>query len=238
MDTIKELIEIRRNIENLIEGLRKPPEPSQGSNGLLTPKRESDLSESLSRPSVAIVVGHSRMGDWGAVAADTMTTEWVYNNELAWMIQDHLPSSIHSTVIDSIPAKTYAKAVQYLQKKLNPLDIELVVELHFNSGPPTAQGYEVYHWETSLKGKQAAENILQKLKGTFPNNVNRGIKHRNSTAQRGGRFLKELQAPALILEPFFGSNQREWKFFKNKENKTYLAKAIASGITSSVSLWK
>ena len=237
MDTKNELLEIKRSIEDLIEGLRKPSEPSQGGNGLLTPKRDSNIPTSLSRPSVAIVVGHSRMGDHGAVAADGTTSEWGYNNELAWMIQDHLPTSIHSTVVDVIPEITYTKSVRYLQKKLNPLDLDLVVELHFNSGPPTAQGYEVFYWASSLKGSKAAENILQKLKGTFPNNINRGAKQRNSTAQRGGRFLKELKAPALILEPFFGSSQREWEFFKTKENKTHLAKAIASGITSSVSLW-
>ena len=234
MDTIDDLLEIKRNLEALIERLRIGSKASEGGNGLLTPKQDSNVPTTPSRPSVAIVVGHSRRGDQGAVATDDATSEWVYNNELAWMIQDHLPRSIHSIVVDTIPENTYTKAVKYLSKTLNPLNLALVVELHFNSGPPHAQGYEIFHWASSTKGKQAAKNILHKLNRAFPNNINRGTKQRNSTAQRGGRFLKELNAPALILEPFFGSSEKEWKFFKNKENKTHLAKAIASGITSSV----
>lgn len=234
MDTLNELIEIKRNLEDLIERLRIDSKTLEGENGLLTPEKDSNASTPPSRPSVGIVVGHSRWEDHGAVAADGWTSEWGYNNELARLIQENLPSSVHSQVIDVIPERTYTKAMDYLKKLLNPQNFDLVVELHFNSGPSAAEGYEVLHWEYSSKGKDAANNILKKLQNTFPNNINRGRKPRNSTLQRGGRFLKELKAPALILEPFFGSNLREWNFFKRQENKVYLAKAIAAGITSSV----
>jgi N-acetylmuramoyl-L-alanine amidase len=49
-----------------------------------------------------------------------------------------------------------------------------------------------------------------------------------TTSQRGGQFLRGTHCPAVICEPFFGSNQAEWTYFAGHQQE--LAQVIADGI--------
>ena len=55
----------------------------------------------------------------------------------------------------------------------------------------------------------------------------RGIKPKTAPA-RGAEFLKGTHCPAVIMEPFFGSNASDWK--TATERRAAIARAITSGI--------
>jgi N-acetylmuramoyl-L-alanine amidase len=48
------------------------------------------------------------------------------------------------------------------------------------------------------------------------------------TGERGGEFLKLTHCPAVIAEPFFGSNPQEWQTASSSVSA--IAEAMATGI--------
>jgi N-acetylmuramoyl-L-alanine amidase len=46
-----------------------------------------------------------------------------------------------------------------------------------------------------------------------------------------------LKAPCVILEPFFGTNKKEWSMFQESYGKQQLGKAIAISINKCFSDW-
>jgi N-acetylmuramoyl-L-alanine amidase len=215
--TINEIIRMLE--EHRDSGLR------MDSERLLT----SPLGETPEKHLV-LAVGHSRPGDQGASSWDGTSTEWQYNQTLAHLIHIYLKETIKVTIIDSYEGYSYNEAMAYLKGIVDPLKADLVVELHFNSYKhPDAHGFETLYWHTSKQGKLAATSLCNSLNKAFPHNLNRGAKE-ISNPTRGSRFLRILKAPCVILEPFFGSNQKEWEMFKSNTGQKSLAKAIASGI--------
>lgn len=200
-------------------------------------KRHEDKTEEATfntDPSgkVVICVGHSRSGDPGARACDDSIYEWHYNRTLAHYIDQYLPETVETVIIDRYPGASYKQAMDNLKLAVDPLKADLVIELHFNSAEnKDARGFEILRWHTSQRGFEYATAILNQFKAFFPTHPNRGIKSVEGITQRGGRFLMSLKAPALILEPFFGSNEKDWEVFKTVEGKMELGKSIAKGIT-------
>jgi len=188
----------------------------------------------LSGPSkrgLVLAVGHSRAGDKGALSWDDLITEWDYNQSLAQFIKRYLDESIDVTIINQYQGSSYAAAITNLKREVDPLNPELVVELHFNSfSNPQANGYEALYWHNSKQGKSAAFSFMSAMEDSFPRRNNRGAKAILTSSQRGARFLRSLKAPCVILEPFFGSNEQEWQLFKTTQGKQLLAKTIATGI--------
>jgi N-acetylmuramoyl-L-alanine amidase len=180
---------------------------------------------------LVLAVGHSRAGDKGALSYDGTTSEWTYNQQLAYLIQPYLnDESIKVTVVDHYDGYSYSTANNYLKDLVDPLEADLVLELHFNSYKhPDAHGFEALYWHSSKKGRAAADTLCSNIHKAFPNNLNRGPKGIKQST-RGSRFLKILKAPCVILEPFFGSNKKEWEMFKTKDGQQHLAKAIAIGV--------
>lgn len=204
-------------------------------------ERVSD--ESLGEPRkqrLVLCVGHSRAKDRGAVGWDGTTDEWTYNRTLAHFINLYLDDHIDVTIIDKYKGDSYTEAMANLKLSVDPLDALLVVELHFNAfDTPSTDGYEALYWHSSKKGKQAADWFIAAMETVFPYNRNRGPKAIKSNQERGSRFLRMLKAPCVILEPFFGTNQREWKMFhESTKGKQDLGKAIALSINKCFSHWR
>ena len=188
---------------------------------------------------LVLAVGHSRANDNGAVACDGRTNEWTYNRALAHFIDLYLDDSIDVTIVDVYKGNTYSEAVMNLKLAVDPLDADLVVELHFNSyHKPSANGYEALYWHASTKGKDAAETFVETFERQYPNNLKRGPKPIQDNNQRGARFLRSLKAPCVILEPFFGSNPKEWEMFQDTNGKQHLAKTIATSLNKCFSDWR
>tara|TARA_S200002703_G_scaffold72013_1_gene62419 strand:- start:1229 stop:1936 length:708 start_codon:yes stop_codon:yes gene_type:complete len=226
---------IDRFIQKILYSLRIASKPFGGRSGLSTPKKDSKPSKGILKPSVAILVGHSRSGDNGAMTLDSSTSEWDYNSDIAKRTQKILEDfPIKTSVFNKYKGNSYAQAILELSKDLNKLEYDLVIELHFNSFyNPQASGYENIYWHSSKKGKKAAEELQKSFKSFFPkSHKDRKIKAISHSSQRGGMLLKHTEAPSVICEPFFGSNKSEWKFFKSTKGRNKLSKAYAKAITS------
>ena len=188
---------------------------------------------------LVLAVGHSRANDKGAVSWDGTYTEWAYNRTLAHFINLYLDESIDVTIIDKYKGDSYTEAMANLKLGVDPLGADLVVELHFNAyKSQEANGYEALYWHTSLRGRTAADAFIDVFETCFPDNLNRGAKPVTDTNQRGARFLRTLKAPCVILEPFFGSNPKEWEMFNDTHGKQQLGKTIATGINKCFLDWR
>lgn len=188
---------------------------------------------------LVLCVGHSRANDRGAVSWNGNHTEWTYNRTLAHFINLYLDEAIDVTIIDKYKGDSYTEAMANLKLSVDPLDAMLVVELHFNAyKSQEANGYEALYWHSSKHGKQAADAFIQSMDSSFPDNTNRGTKAIKENNERGARFLRMLNAPCVILEPFFGTNQREWEMFQESNyGKQQLGKAIATSINKCFLDW-
>jgi len=175
---------------------------------------------------VALCVGHSRQGDNGAVAVGGVT-EFRFNSALAPRISQILSGKgIQGIVIDEYEGSTYGAAMTWLASELREFDVALAIELHFNAAHSDAMGYEYLHHAASAKGKRLAQCLHDAHKRNFPSSRSRGIK--SPPSGRGDAFLKRTHCPAVICEPFFGSNSSEWEFYRDRREE--LPRMYAEGL--------
>ena len=67
---------------------------------------------------VAICVGHSRIGDRGAVSTGKVS-EWVYNSEVAEALRWRLErAGVDVDIVSSYPRKTYRAAMKWLADRM------------------------------------------------------------------------------------------------------------------------
>lgn len=227
-EEIKQAITILQGI--LDKSHRSDSESLLGSPAGDTPKTPKEAQER----NLVLAVGHSREGDHGALGYDKETHEWHYNSKLAYMIADSLPRHIKTTVINHYEGDSYNEAMTWLKGHVDPLNADLVCELHFNSyDTPNVHGYEMLYWHSSKNGRKAANNLIDAMRTDWPERLNRGAKG-VASGGRGAGFLKGPKAPCVILEPFFGTNPREWLLFSELETEA-LAKTLARGIAVTLS---
>jgi N-acetylmuramoyl-L-alanine amidase len=176
---------------------------------------------------IAICVGHSR-GDGGAVSVGGVS-EWNYNRKLGGLIyRDLLDRGFDAMLVDRYAQTGYGRAMEALAASLNSQCVELAVELHFNSSDAaSATGHEWLYWHTSVPGRALAQCLDRRMVETFPEHKRRGLKAIFG-ADRGGTFLRKLRCPAVICEPYFGSNPRDWSLAM--AHRDLLARVIADGI--------
>lgn len=195
-----------------------------------------EIPKDAQERNLVLAVGHSRDLDVGAVACDGETHEWDYNTKLAKKIKEYLPKHINTTIIQHYQGKSYTESMRWLSKTVDPLNADLVCELHFNSyNDPNVSGHEMLYWRKSSKSLVAASNINEALNEDFPGNKDRGLKDIYH-GMRGAGFLSGPKAPCVIIEPFFGSNPDEWNAFGETESTfNALAKTLARGISVTLS---
>ena len=176
---------------------------------------------------IALCVGHSRRGDKGAVSCGNVS-EWEYNRTVAGFTKTHLADAGVESVIYSVyPRSSYGGAINWLSQKLRVDGIDAAVELHFNSAHPSAHGYEYLHWGTSTRGKALATSLHAAHHAAMPDQRDRGVKGKGRR-DRGSYFLRKTHCPAIIAEPFFGSNPQEWANWEDAQER--LARIYAAGI--------
>lgn len=180
---------------------------------------------------VGICVGHSRLGDNGAQSVSG-TQEWQYNKKLSELLRLELRRrNINCVVFSSYQGAGYGSAMAWIATQLNLFNVDFAVELHFNSSDnPQANGYEFLYWNTSKRGKKICQIFQQIFQKKYPNNTDRDIKAL-TLKSRGALFTRLTTMPAVILEPFFGSNLSEWdQFGKSSEGMIGLSEAYADAI--------
>lgn len=111
---------------------------------------------------------------------------------------------------------------------------DLMVSIHINSGPETANGtetlYQVHANDSSarLTSKQLAE-ILQANMISATGNTNRGVKLRTDLL-----ILNRTTVPAVIVEVIFITNTGDALKISNPAYQDQVAQAIADGIQEAV----
>lgn len=176
---------------------------------------------------IAVCVGHARIGDTGAQSY-LGYTERAYNGRVAQHFASYLQRRGFSPVVfDHYPHRSYGDAMRWLCQQIKAAECDLAVELHFNSAEsPKANGSEFLYWHTSTASKRAATNFDAQFAAAFPNITRRGLLPRGP-ADNGAAFLRGTHCPAVILEPFFGSNKEEALFFRAKQPELGLTYANA-----------
>jgi N-acetylmuramoyl-L-alanine amidase len=225
-DIKEELFKAQELISNAIEKLQHIEADKEAPKEIPFPTNNID-KEDLN---VAICVGHSRKGDMGAVNCGG-SNEWTYNKKVAEFLKSDLQEyGISSFIVDNYGGTygSYTSAINWLVKHLKEQKASVAVELHFNAAAnQDANGMEMLHWETSRIGLSLAEYVLQGCKKFFPIANSRGVKSLGKGA-RGATFLRKTHCPAIITEPFFGTNWQDWIMFADQE--ATLSQAYALGI--------
>ncbi|MFZ5987196.1 MAG: N-acetylmuramoyl-L-alanine amidase family protein [Bacillota bacterium] len=119
-------------------------------------------------------------------------------------------------------------------KIANQLESDYLVSIHCNSGPLTAAGREIFHWDNSKEGQLLAENIDITL-DEIEDIKNRGIKLASELRKtrgwdRGPSILQDTEMPAVIVEIGFITNQQEELFLTEASNQWFISKCISKGI--------
>ena len=214
-ETISELNRAIRILEQTRDSLLPPP--------VAKPKN-------LEGRRVAICVGHSRAGDFGATAPGGVT-EYAWNKPIAHKVKANLEAlGCEVLVVDEYGYLTdlsYSQAMDFVATQVKDFEAELVVELHFNSSSDRS----VRGFETLITGSQRGTilgNCLQDaMAELFTGEPNRGVKARTRN-QRGSAFLFKCAPPAAILEPLFASNVGSWDTYKNRRDD--IAHAYTMGL--------
>ena len=158
-------------------------------------------------PKVVLVVGHAKESK-GAYNAKHNVAEFDFNQKLALGIK------YNALTLGATPP--YEVAIFYRENGYGPLpfevnehhpDADMVISLHANAFNGHASGCEtLYHHQSELS-RGYAEIFQTHLVATI-GNKDRGLKPKTSE-DRGGHLLAEVDAPCILVEPFFIDNIEE-----------------------------
>ncbi|MFQ3237431.1 MAG: N-acetylmuramoyl-L-alanine amidase [Paraglaciecola sp.] len=181
---------------------------------------------------VAICVGHTPSGR-GSGAQNKFAVikdEHKWNEEVALLLRDILS---RRGALPHIYYRTDGGYGTFVMKQAKEMrakqpNCECAIELHYNAADdPKAKGCEFLCY--SDFGVRLARELSNAYKAQFPGITlrrDKGVYKRSSG--NGVGWLKTVPPPAVIVEPFFASNQKEMAFFD--VNKRELAMAYARGI--------
>ena len=170
---------------------------------------------------IAIVVGHNARAR-GAVSVDG-TAEYDWNGELAALIQDHNEAAVR--VFRRTFGGGYSAEIDRVYAEVNAWAADCSIELHFNgSASASAKGTKTL--SSGTPGSMLLAREIHTRCHEVIERKDRGIEVR-TRRQRGGRSLWVGRAPAIMTEPFFGSNAEDWR--RANARMDQLAEAVYRG---------
>lgn len=146
----------------------------------------------------ALCIGHNS-NNQGAYSLYLQESEWMYNSSIAIRMKDV------ADIYYREDAGGYTNEIIRLAKQVNKQPYDLAIEMHFNAAIPSAHGCEALYYSGSKKGEEYAQLFCEIITRNYGTR-NRGAKQISTPQERGYGFLHNIDAPAIILEPFFGSN--------------------------------
>lgn len=162
----------------------------------------------------ALVVGHTMVKDKGAYSDNLKQAEFDYNLKVANEIKALCPEMFDIYVHE---VQDYYQRQKGMAFKLNQQNYAAVFELHFNAASALANGTECCYWFNSKKGKLYAEMISKGVSEAFGTKL-RGVNGGKALVNKNDRgywFTYLPKSPAVIVEPFFGSNTEESEKFRD-----------------------
>jgi N-acetylmuramoyl-L-alanine amidase len=171
---------------------------------------------------VFIGVGHGG-SDPGAVANNTKEKD--LNLSIALACKDELKR--HGVEVRMSRTKDENDTLSEEIRECNAFSPELAVDIHNNAGG--GDGAEVFYHYGGGKGKTLAENILSEIVKVGQNS--RGAKTRkNANGKDYYGFIREVSAPAVIVECAFVDNATDLKILATESDRKKVGQAIAKGI--------
>lgn len=158
---------------------------------------------------VAIVIGHNEKSQ-GAFCKYLGMYEYTYYVEVANKLKEKLGNMID--IYKRKPNTTYGAEMREVLSRLNKINYTYVLELHFNSlSNSKVQGVECIAFHNSKVGLNLADRFNH-LISTEMGTPNRGIIKVNQSGQRGAYGICKSKPPYILVEPFFGSNEKSQLF--------------------------
>lgn len=118
-------------------------------------------------------------------------------------------------------------------KMANDMDVDFVLDIHFNIGGGKGKGAEVWCSYLLGLGKILAENILKRLEEIGQNS--RGVKTRkNEAGQDYFGIIRMTKMPAVIVECGFIDNATDRKLFDTPAELKKMGVAIAEGVLDTI----
>lgn len=161
---------------------------------------------------VAVVLGHHEKSK-GAYSPWLKVSEWDFYNEVVDCLSD-VDVYYHDKNIGGYVTRTKNTA-----RKINKIDYDLVMELHFNSSSnPTANGCETLYYFASRKGRDYARKFSEVVvEWTGIKSRNGGLKALTNKYDRGFASVFYTKAPTILIEPFFGSSRKDCDLIESPE---------------------
>jgi len=181
---------------------------------------------------LAVVVGHNSQSQ-GAVRHDTGETEYIWNGRLAQIMERMAPEfGIDLRIFLRVPSGGYRGEISRVYKQVDIWGANASMELHFNgSSNPAASGTETLSSGTSLSLRlaQAVQDEVVIALGLR----DRGVKTVRGS-DRGGASLIAGAAPAILVEPFFGSSPTGQRATDELNEQETLARAYLRGAANAL----
>ena len=156
---------------------------------------------------VAVVVGHNTRERGAFALAPISEHEFTFNTRIAdRMVEMTAASSLELKKFHRRYVGSYTREIEEVYGQVEDWGAETSIELHFNSYTPSSHGTETLS-SGSTKSRLLATAIQESMVETL-NLRDRGVKFR-SREERGGKSLHAASPPAILVEPFFGSNQAD-----------------------------
>lgn len=176
---------------------------------------------------LAIVVGHNSASQ-GAVRGDTGESEFAWNGRLARRIEAlGAEYDLEVRVFFRTPGGGYKTEIHRVYDEVDRWKADASIELHFNAaGSAAAEGTETLSSGTALS-LRLAESVQREMVVALGTR-DRGIKTR-AAQERGGQSLIAGRAPAILVEPYFGSSPLDQRATDEEGEQERLADAIVRG---------
>lgn len=162
---------------------------------------------------IAVVIGHNKKNK-GAYSRYFKMREFDFFSKVVNYLNNVDVYTYDSTI------RSYTKRIRTLATELNYKNYDLVIELHFNSFiDEAANGCETLYFFKSKNGKYYANLFSETLNDyTGIKLRNGGLKALANKRDRGFASVYYPAAPAILIEPFFGSNKRDCDKIESPEN--------------------
>ncbi|GIT90156.1 hypothetical protein JANAI62_03610 [Jannaschia pagri] len=170
---------------------------------------------------IAIVVGHNARAQ-GAVRVTDGRTEYDWNGRLATLIAAH---GNQVRIFRRQGGGGYSAEIDRVYAEVDAWGADVSVELHFN-GSASARANGGLTLSSGTRGSLLLAQEVRSRCAAVLGNRDRGVQVRGRH-DRGGRSLWQGRAPAILTEPYFGSNAAECVVAD--QNMDELAEAIFRG---------
>jgi hypothetical protein len=159
---------------------------------------------------IALLIGH-RSGSQGARSVKNISEYAFWYTYLHAMLP--LFPNVHTYKIferlDS-DGRGYRERMRRVGRRAGEWGAELIVSCHFNaSSNAKAEGFEVLCTRNHMS-KMYASMMLSAMDDNLYGD-SRGVRVvQNDPRERGSGFLYKTPMPAILIEPFFGTNREDW----------------------------